>query len=250
MIREFSETNLGCGVRPYSAISNALKRFESVIILEDDCIPAASFFPYCDELLEYYRGDDRIAYISGLNHFETWDCGQNDYFFTKTGAIWGWATWRDKWERYYDYFARGIEDPYVRKLFCRQIGNNGMSQIRLASVERANASRLNGEKLSYWDAQWGFVKYTQNMLVVVPRVNMIHNIGVGKSSTHAQKMDTKKWIKFRNFVFIPIHELSFPLRHPSYVICDVMYDQLVNKCTSGSWIKQTLKAIVRFFRRV
>lgn len=94
VIWDSSETNLGCGVRPYSAISNALKEFESVIILEDDCIPAVSFFRYCDELLERYQDDDRVAYISGLNHFETWDCGQSDYFFTRAGAIWGWATWR------------------------------------------------------------------------------------------------------------------------------------------------------------
>ena len=33
VIREYSEVNLGCGVRPKSAIDFALERFESVIIL-------------------------------------------------------------------------------------------------------------------------------------------------------------------------------------------------------------------------
>lgn len=99
VVREYSEVNLGCGIRPQSAISKALELFDRVIILEDDCVPAESFFRYCDEMLEKYRDDERIAYISGLNHFETWDCGEQDYFFTKTGAIWGWATWANKWNR-------------------------------------------------------------------------------------------------------------------------------------------------------
>lgn len=245
VIRDFSETNLGCGVRPYSAISNALEKFESVIILEDDCIPSASFFRYCDELLERYRDDDRIAYISGLNHFETWDCGKSDYFFTRAGAIWGWATWRNKWGRYYDYYVKGIEDPYIRKLYCNQVDDKAVCKARIASLEKANRSLHNGEKLSYWDTQWGFAEYTQNMLAVVPRVNLIHNVGVGAGSTHAKTMTTQKWIKYRNFVFIPTHELEFPLRHASFCACDTEYHQLVYKCTKGPRWKRFAKRILR-----
>lgn len=243
VIRDFSETNLGCGVRPCSAISNALKLFESVIILEDDCIPSASFFRYCDELLERYQNDDRVAYISGLNHFETWECGQSDYFFSRAGAIWGWATWRKKWQRYYDYYARGMEDPYVRRLYCQQVGNNSVCKLRIAALKKANLSLYSGERLSYWDTQWGFAEYTQNMLAIVPRVNLIHNIGVGLDSTHAQTVTTNKWIKYRNFVFIPIHELDFPLKHANFCACDMEYHQLVYKCTKRSVLKRTTRFI-------
>lgn len=246
VIKDYSEVNLGCGVRPQSAITNALNKFERVIILEDDCIPSPSFFPYCEELLEKYKDDDRIAYISGLNHFEEWDCGDADYFFTKTGAIWGWATWRRSWSKYYDYYVEGIKDDYICKLLRYQITDSYAYKMRIQAWEKANNSKVNSEKLSYWDFQWSYVKYSQNMLVIVPRKNLICNIGVGESSTHAKSLKTNRFIKYKNFVFIPTHTFEFPLKHLEVCLPDTEYDNLVNKCTSGNKFIRFLKRTVKF----
>lgn len=245
VIKDYSEKNLGCGVRPYSAISNVLNRFERVIILEDDCIPSQSFFRYCDELLVRYEDDDRIAYISGLNHFETWDCGNYDYFFSRAASIGAWATWKKKWIKYYDYNANAIEDPYIRKLYLQQVGNKIVGEARIASLEKAYKAKLTGEKLSYWDTQWGLAEYTQNMLAIVPRLNLIHNIGVGADSTHAKTMKTTTWIKYKNIVFIPIHEFEFPLRHPSFCACDMEYHELIYKCFGGNKYKSIARKVLK-----
>lgn len=245
VIRDYSDVNLGCGVRPQSAITNALEKYESVIILEDDCVASQSFFRYCDELLDKYKYDERICYISGLNHFEEWDCGESDYFFTKTGAIWGWATWRRAWSKYYDYYVKAIEDPYSKKIINCQITNKTVSDLRYASLKKANDSYHNNEKLSYWDAQWGVVKYSQNMLVIVPKKNLINNIGIGATSTHASSLTEEKFVKYKNFVFIPTHELNFPLKHPKICACDIEYDDLVYKVTAGNPFKRKLSNLSR-----
>lgn len=245
VIRDYSEVNLGCGVRPKSAIDFALKKFEKVIVLEDDCIPSPTFFRYCDELLEKYKDDERIAYISGLNHFERWDCGNSDYFFSTAAAIWGWATWRRAWSRFYDYHANGINDEYVLKLYKQQIGNTSIYEDRISSLKKANASAQNGEKLSYWDTQWGFAHFTQNMLAIVPKTNQICNVGAGVDSTHAQNVTATKYIKYKNMLFIPTYELDFPLKHPNFCTCDREYHNLVYKCSSGSKLKQFLRKIKR-----
>lgn len=246
VIKDYSKVNLGCGVRPQSGITNALKEEERIIILEDDCIPCSSFFPYCEEMLEKYKDDERICYISGLNHFEEWDCGDSDYFFAKTGAIWGWATWARSWNMYYDYYVKDINDDRIMKLIQDQISNRYIARSKIASWRRAYQSALNGEKLSYWDIQWGFVKYSQNMLVIVPKYNQICNIGVGATSTHATSSNNKaRFIKYKNFVFMPTKVLSFPLKHPKFCICDTKYDDLVYKCSSGNPIRRTLAKIVK-----
>jgi len=245
VIRDYSEVNLGCGVRPKSAIDLALSKFEQVIILEDDCIPSPTFFRYCDELLERYKDDERIAYISGLNHFETWDCGKYDYFFSRAASIGAWATWRRAWTRFYDYHANNIKDEYVRKLYRHQIGNPNIYEQRVISLEKANRSVENGEKLSYWDAQWGFAEFTQNMLAVVPRVNQICNVGVGVMSTHAKTLKTDRYIKYKNMVFIPTYELEFPLTHPDFCACDMDYHNLVYKMAQGNLLKRVLRRIKR-----
>ena len=245
VIKNYSEKNLGCGVRPQSAISFALEQYDRVIILEDDCVPADSFFPYCEELLERYKDDQRIAYISGLNHFETWDCGDYDYFFSKAGSIGAWATWRRSWTQYYDYYVSLINNAYVRKLYRQQVGDKVAYEKRLTALINANNSLKKGDKLSYWDTQWGFAEYIQNMLVIVPRANLIYNIGVGALSTHATSMKVEKYIKYKNIVFIPIHEINFPLRNPPFCSCDLDYHNLVYKCSRGNIIKRIIKKVIK-----
>lgn len=241
--RLYSDVNLGCGVRPQSAITYALEQHDRVIILEDDCVPSPTFFRYCDELLERYKDDTRVTYISGLNHFETWDCGGYDYFFSRVAAIWGWATWRRAWMPFYDYSVNGIHDKYRIKLYQQQIGDNVIYRRYLSALKEANAAAETGKKLSYWDTQWGFAKFTQNMLAIVPRVNLISNIGIGASSTHAKKLTRSKYIKYKNFVFIPTHALEFPLNHLDFCACDMDYQNLYHRCIRGSWVKRTLSKI-------
>ena len=54
------------------------------------------FFPYCEELLERYRDDERVIHISGSQLLPEpptkWS-----YHFSRGPAIWGWATWRRAW---------------------------------------------------------------------------------------------------------------------------------------------------------
>ena len=63
----FADSNLGCQERVVSGLDWVFSLVEDAIILEDDCLPDLSFFPFCQDLLKEYRGDSRIAYISGTN---------------------------------------------------------------------------------------------------------------------------------------------------------------------------------------
>lgn len=245
--KNYADTNLGCGIRPSSGISWVFEHVDRAIILEDDCVPCESFFAYCEELLERYKNDERIAYISGLNHFESWDCGKSSYLFAKTGAIWGWATWKRAWDRY-DYYVKGYDDPYMRKLYSYQITNRIAAKKRLKSLEKVYQSIRSHEKLSYWDFQWGFVKYTQNQLVIVPKQNQICNVGVGTASTHAQMVTSTQYRKYKSFNFIPTADLKFPLVHPNYCLCDEEYDRMVYACTNNpvTYYLQEFLSVIRF----
>lgn len=94
VLRNFADANIGCGRRVSSGLDWAFSQVDEAVILEDDCLPDPSFFPYCDELLERYRTDERIMMVSG-NNFQngasrTWD----SYYFSRLPHCWGWATWR------------------------------------------------------------------------------------------------------------------------------------------------------------
>lgn len=67
------------------------------VILEDHRVPDPSFFRFCDVLLEKYRGDTRVAAISGSGFAAENLSVKMSYYFSKYIHAWGWATWRRAW---------------------------------------------------------------------------------------------------------------------------------------------------------
>lgn len=219
----YSDVNLGCGKGPESAISWAFEHTDELVILEDDCVPNETLFPYMQEMLAYYRNDTRIGIISGFNHFYEWDCGENGYCFTKYGATLGWGTWKRVWDNF-DFYVKGIQNKYYRDLLKNDIPNTKAGKERIDSWLRA-ATETPHKKVNYWDIQFGFVKYTQSYLCIVPKNNLIYNIGVGLGSTHTESNQTTRW-KPGQVLFMPTKSMEFPLVHPEYVICDRKYDNM------------------------
>ena len=238
--------NLGCGKGPSSAISWAFYYVDKLLILEDDCVPNSTLFPYMKEMLEKYEKDERIGIISGFNHFKEWDTGENSYCFTKTGATLGWGTWKRVWECF-DYNVKDINDEYTRKLIKSDIINNKVAKKRCKDWLKASIE-TKIKKVNYWDTQFGFVKYSQSLLSVVPKGNLIYNNGVGVGSTHTEKRAYRKW-KEGQVLFMPTVDMEFPIKHPKYVICDREYDNKYFKQGYPNIFKKVFKKIKRIFTK-
>jgi hypothetical protein len=65
-------------------------------------------------------------------------------------------------------------------------------------------------------------------LSIVPKTNLICNIGVGVSSTHANVNISSNWQKGM-LHFIPTENIEIPLNHPNFIMCDTEYDDTVDK---------------------
>ena len=96
--RRFSETNLGCEQSIETGLDWAFGLVDRAIVLEDDCLPDVTFFPYAAELLERYRDDQRVWHIAGNQHGvpDALFDGRS-YAFSTWASVWGWATWADRW---------------------------------------------------------------------------------------------------------------------------------------------------------
>src|SRR5690606_39168635 len=98
--RNYAESNMGCGRRPSSGISWVFEHVDRAIILEDDCVPDPTFFPFCEEMLERYAGDPRVMQISGRSVYDTAPQSHYSYYFSRQLNCWGWATWARAWKLY------------------------------------------------------------------------------------------------------------------------------------------------------
>lgn len=239
--KNYSKENQGCGKGPSNAITWAFQYVDSLLILEDDCVPDLSLFPFMAEMLEKYKNDTRISIISGFNHIKNWDCGGNSYCFTKTGATLGWGTWKRVWDQY-DFYLKNINCKYYKKLIQADFKNKRVMKLRVKSWERAFLETRE-QKVKYWDIQFGFLKYSQSQLCIVPKNNLIYNIGIGLGSTHTENTKKTKWKKGK-ILFMPTEALDFPLKHPDCIICDNYYDNEVFKILYPSKLKK-LKGKIR-----
>lgn len=210
VLQNYSETNLGCKKRVSSGLDWVFREVEEAIILEDDCLPHPTFFPFCKELLEKYREDERIAAISGDNFQFGLRISTNSYYFSRYTHIWGWATWRRAW-RLYDVglsrWPRVSEDESLYTFFQKK---------KVARFwERIFSDTYNG-KIDTWDHQLTFAFVTNGCLCAVPDRNLVTNIGFGKDATHTKHES--------RLAGLPCEAMEFPLCHPAVVDRDIIAD--------------------------
>ena len=65
--RHYLDHNEGCDPSGFRSHQWAFSLAEKVIVLEDDVVPAQSFFPFCKEMLDRYEHDERISMVAGFN---------------------------------------------------------------------------------------------------------------------------------------------------------------------------------------
>jgi len=244
VFKNYSESNLGCGRRPYTGISWVFEHVDKAIILEDDCIPCDSFFPFCKEMLDKYQNDKRIGIISGLNYFKHFNFGGNSYGFAKSGAIWGWATWKDRWEEY-DFNMEILEDEYIQKLIELDITPKSAAKHRLITWKDAYEKIANEPNVSYWDYQWGLTRHVNSWLSIVPKYNQITNVGIGIGSTHSGNSLKLLPKKIADFFFMSTKNLEFPLTEPKFVIPDRNYDKQYYKIIYPNIFVKMINGVTR-----
>ena len=223
----FRDENLGTKKAISSAITWFFRHVEAGIILEDDCVPANSFFQFCGSLLDTYRHDDRIVMISGYNPIDPWRYKEQTYHFSNYGGIWGWATWGEQWEAYHD--VEQVDDP---DLIERVLQNVLVEPVQVRQRKQAIEDALEGD-IDSWDYQWFWARVLQSKLSIVPARNLVSNIGFGGGATRTSNPDDPR-------ANLDVQEMSFPLAGPDGVYPDREYDNKWFEMTHG-WGKASLR---------
>lgn len=213
-------------------------KVDRCIFLEDDQIVSVSYFRFCQELLEKYKDDKRIGAICAMNHLGIWEDASSDYFFSAGGAIWGLATWKRTYEQR-DYSFSFAKDPYILKLL-KQNADNSYAKKAIASVAKTGThdGHVPGGEFFHTINTYG-----HNQLFIIPKKNMMSNIGCTNDSAHAieYKLLPRAMKKIFN---MKTYELEFPLKHQDFVIRDKNYEKKQKRITGVD------HPVILFFRRV
>ena len=195
---DFAETNMGCKNRIASGITWAFEHVEELIILEDDCVPDVTFFRFCQELLEKYRDDNRVFTIGGSNH-DHLEPFEESYAFANRFECWGWATWRRAW-KFFDITMKQWltlkQEKYLKNIFRKHDRTYLANEFQLTYEEQINS----------WAYRYWVNCLANHGLHIVPRMNLVRNIGFEPGGTHTS---------FPTIYHLYMDEpLEFPLTHP------------------------------------
>lgn len=230
----FQEKNYGCDPSGYLARKWAFESVDKCIILEDDCVPSQSFFPFCKELLDRYETDQRINMICGMNNLETADCPYS-YLFTETGSICGLATWKrafNNWESDYAF----LDDTYSLEKMKLYMNTWGISSK--ARIKTWNANKASG--VQHHETLNGGSQVANHQLNIVSTYNQITNVGnTPEGGTHSVSNLRLMPKGLRRIFTMNRYEIEFPLKHPKYMINDVQFQKDLFRVmgTGHPWVK-------------
>jgi hypothetical protein len=238
VLTHFADSNLGCRERVISGLTWAFSQVEEAIILEDDCLPDQTFFVFCQELLERYRGDSRVSMISGHNCLPSRIKSNYSYHFSRVPHTgWGWATWCSAWQRYdrnLENWETVKQDGILSEIYSR----NAEAEYWSGIFESMHL----GTGPNTWDYQWVYTNLLNNLLSIRPSVNMVSNIGFGKDATHTHDPDSEK-------ARLQAHAMTFPLRHPPYMVPMRSFDDLDQQISFVPRFGRKVKRKLRSLRR-
>jgi len=201
VLTNFSERNLGCKQRVSSGLDWVFRNCEEAIILEDDCLPDPSFFPFCVELLEKYREDKRVSMICGSNFQQGKRRSADSYFFGLHVTAWGWASWRRAWDNY-DVEMRGWatlrETSWLADLLVNPVA---------VKYWRETFDEMLRGNIDTWDYQFFFSWWANNSLAAIADRNLVSNIGFGSEATRTKD-------ELPTLANLKRESMTFPLTHP------------------------------------
>ncbi|GAB3993178.1 hemolytic protein HlpA [Spirosoma daeguense] len=240
----FRDQNIGCGKGPSEAISWFFEHVEEGIILEDDCLPNSSFFAFCEELLTKYRNDERISAISGNNFQPVQPMHLSyDYYFSIFPSSWGWATWRRAWKGF-DFTISSW--PTINKKDV--LVNLFVDKKYALWWKRQFDWMYKNQPQDMWDFQFHYHSIQKKQLAIIPKANLVSNIGHNSNGTHFQ--DPNSLISK-----LPTYNIEPQLRHPNEVlrnyeadvyIQDLLFGQ-VEIVSNVKRVKRAIKKAIQFF---
>lgn len=233
----FRDRNLGCKLAVSSGIDWFFENVEEGIILEDDTLPHPTFFRFCEKLLERYWDDKRIMMITGTNYFIEMKHIEESYFFSKHFSIWGWATWRRTWKLYDMKMA--LWEKFKQEGHLKYLTNKWYIQKHFKDT----FDLILYNKMDTWDIQWVFCCLFNSGLSIVPKTNLVSNIG--KYGTHSGGVTDVHFLKI-----IPMD--TEDLIHPRMVFENRFYDETLHKLkTRPAVIKKVfINALKPFLKKI
>jgi hypothetical protein len=175
------ELNLGLSESIISGVTELCNQEGRAIALEDDVMTAPDFLAFVNYALERYQQEPRVFSVTGHNFPIAAPVSYPyDAYFSYRSSSWGWATWKDRWEKT-DWSVNDF--PEFRSDRRRQqrfdLGGNDLTWM----LTQRMAGRIRGT----WDVVWAYTHSKHDAVALRAVASKVYNTGFDGSGTHCRR---------------------------------------------------------------
>ena len=88
--------NYGTKKNIIKALNESFKKFDKIIVIEDDLILSKGFLNFMNFCLDHYEDEKKVWHINGWS-YPFMKNSKNDINFLGSMNCWGWGTWKNRW---------------------------------------------------------------------------------------------------------------------------------------------------------
>jgi hypothetical protein len=175
------ERNHGLAKSVITGVTEVLRQYKRVIVVEDDLVTSRNFLCFMNTALDYYQSNARVFSVSGwgwpINYPATYPY---DSVLVRRGCPWGWGTWEERWEKA-DWEMKdypGFQTDLSRQHRFNQ-GGEDLSPMLIKQMEG---------RIDSWAIRWHYTHHRHDAFCALARKTKVQNIGFDGSGVHCSKM--------------------------------------------------------------
>lgn len=169
--------NIGLFNNIVQGVTETLKEYDRIIVLEDDMLTSRDFLSYHYKALNIYQTSPEIWCNSGYV-YPIKPKDQNHTFFLSGADCWGWSTWKDRWSKI-ELDGSKLIQTILDQNRLNEFTFNGSypyDQMLLDTIAKKNQS---------WAILWYASAFVSHGLCSYPPHTLLENIGTDGSGTHS-----------------------------------------------------------------
>lgn len=225
------KNNCGLGNSIRSGVSEVLREYDKVIVVEDDIVFRPGAYQYAVAALNHYQNDPKIMSITMWSHPSLVPKSATGGFFSKRFVCWGWGTYADQWRKY---------NSSPLDLF-HECEKRGLGVLKWGQDLKWQAE--NAEKRNLWYVGYALTHFLENSLSYLPTETLTVNIGFDGSGENCGKVSVDELM-----VSQPV---SLPIEWPEVYVPKGLERRFAGYFEKKqSFLKRARKLITRILKRI
>jgi len=173
------EINKGSAESIRSARMAIYENYDRQIFMEDDNVVSAVFLNYMNDALSRYANDEKVFGICGYNFLSERPASYKpEAYFMDAISAWGWATWKDKYMRFFEGYTLPDFKSTEFKAYSKKYPKPANNLRRMAR-----------QQVIWGDTKVNHYLSQKGMVCLFPCVSLVNNTGWDGTGEHCNQND-------------------------------------------------------------